>query len=48
MTALADVGADAYLDPGPGMVLAKLAPRCVPDAQIVACDERRHAAVRAA
>ena len=35
MTALAGAGADAYLDPGPGVVLAKLAPRCVPDAQVV-------------
>ena len=35
MTALDDAGARAYLDPGPGAVLAKLAPRCVPDAQPV-------------
>lgn len=39
MRALADAGAQAYLDPGPGAVLAKLAPRCVPDAQIVAFDD---------
>ena len=34
-------GRGAYLDPGPGVVLAKLAPRCVPDAQTSRCDERR-------
>ncbi len=33
MTALHGAGARAYLDPGPGAVLAKLAPRCVPGAQ---------------
>ncbi len=33
MGALADAGARSYLDPGPGAVLAKLAPRCVPGAQ---------------
>jgi len=31
----ATAGAEAYLDPGPGAVLAKLAPRCVPDARVV-------------
>lgn len=36
MTALADAGARAYVDVGPGAVLAKLAPRCVPDAQVLA------------
>jgi len=33
MAALDDAGASSYLDPGPGAVLAKLAPRCVPGAQ---------------
>ncbi|MEA2143895.1 MAG: hypothetical protein QOI64_2325 [Solirubrobacteraceae bacterium] len=33
MAALDAAGARAYLDPGPGAVLAKLAPRCVPGAQ---------------
>ena len=44
----ADCGAGAYLDPGPGVVLAKLAPRCVPDAQIVAFDDADVPLVRAA
>lgn len=39
MRALADSGAHAYLDPGPGAVLAKLAPRCIPDAQVVTSDD---------
>ena len=39
MTALAGVGAGAFLDPGPGKVLAKLAPRCVPDARVVSLDD---------
>ena len=48
MSAIADVGAGAYLDPGPGVVLAKLAPRCVPGAQIVAFDDADVPLVRAA
>jgi [acyl-carrier-protein] S-malonyltransferase len=48
MAALAGVGARAYLDPGPGCVLAKLAPRCVPDAQIVSWHEDDAPLVRAA
>ncbi len=48
MTALAGIGARAYLDPGPGVVLAKLAPRCVPGAQIVSLDEDDAPLVRAA
>ena len=48
MTALADMGAAAYVDPGPGVVLAKLAPRCVPDAQIVSFDDDDVPLVRAA
>jgi [acyl-carrier-protein] S-malonyltransferase len=48
MTALAGTGAGAYLDPGPGVVLAKLAPRCVPDAQVVSIDDDDLALVRAA
>ena len=48
MTALADRGARAFLDPGPGVVLAKLAPRCVPDARIVSLDDVDTTLVRAA
>jgi malonyl CoA-acyl carrier protein transacylase len=33
MAALDAAGARAYVDPGPGAVLAKLAPRCIPGAQ---------------
>ncbi len=33
MGALDAAGARAYVDPGPGAVLAKLAPRCIPGAQ---------------
>ena len=33
MTALDAAGARAYVDPGPGAVLAKLAPRCIPGAR---------------
>jgi [acyl-carrier-protein] S-malonyltransferase len=36
MAALDAAGARAYLDPGPGAVLAKLAPRCIPGAQPIA------------
>lgn len=35
MNALAAAGARAYVDVGPGTVLAKLAPRCVADAQVL-------------
>ena len=35
MSALAAAGARAYVDVGPGAVLAKLAPRCVPDPQVL-------------
>lgn len=35
MSALAGAGARAYVDAGPGTVLAKLAPRCVPDARVL-------------
>ena len=48
MTALAGAGADAYLDSGPGVVLAKLAPRCVPDARIVSLGDDDLALARAA
>ena len=35
MTALdANTDAQAYVDPGPGAVLAKLAPRCIPEARV--------------
>jgi malonyl CoA-acyl carrier protein transacylase len=40
MTALARLGARTYVDPGPGVVLAKLASRCVPDARTVSLDDR--------
>ena len=39
MAALDAAGARAYLDAGPGAVLAKLAPRCVPGARSVALDD---------
>ncbi|HEV2059269.1 MAG TPA: acyltransferase domain-containing protein, partial [Solirubrobacteraceae bacterium] len=35
MSAVAAAGARAYVDVGPGTVLAKLAPRCVADAQVL-------------
>jgi malonyl CoA-acyl carrier protein transacylase len=35
MAALAATGARGYLDPGPGAVLAKLAPRCVDGARVL-------------
>lgn len=35
MSALAAAGARAYVDAGPGAVLAKLAPRCVPGARVL-------------
>ncbi|MDP2712025.1 MAG: ACP S-malonyltransferase [Solirubrobacteraceae bacterium] len=39
MTALDEIGARAYLDCGPGTVLAKLTPRCVPGAAVVTVDD---------
>jgi malonyl CoA-acyl carrier protein transacylase len=38
MTALAADGVQNYVDAGPGRVLAKLAPRCVPDAGAASLD----------
>ena len=46
MAALDDAGARAYLDPGPGAVLAKLAPRCVPGARPLETARRGPAARR--
>jgi [acyl-carrier-protein] S-malonyltransferase len=38
MVALATAGATTFVDAGPGTVLAKLAPRCVPDAAAASLD----------
>jgi malonyl CoA-acyl carrier protein transacylase len=38
MSALASSGVQAFLDAGPGRVLAKLAPRCVPAAGAASLD----------
>jgi len=38
MVALAAAGAETFLDAGPGAVLAKLAPRCVPGAAAASLD----------
>jgi acyl transferase domain-containing protein len=38
MTALAAAGADAFVDAGPGALLARLAPRCVPAAAALSLD----------
>jgi acyl transferase domain-containing protein len=38
MVALAAAGATTFVDVGPGAVLAKLAPRCVPDAAAASLD----------
>ena len=38
MVALAAAGATTFVDAGPGIVLARLAPRCVPDAAAASLD----------
>jgi [acyl-carrier-protein] S-malonyltransferase len=38
MTALAAAGADRFVDAGPGALLARLAPRCVPAAAVASLD----------